>query len=71
MEFAFMRPENISGMMTPDPAAIVARGQEFLFCPVNAGRLMSFCEACLRLIPGAILIRGPNVMKSGRLNNHL
>jgi len=42
MEFAFMRPGNISGMMTPDPAAIVARGQEFLFCPVNAGRSMSF-----------------------------
>jgi hypothetical protein len=51
MEFAFMRPENISGMMTPDPAAIVARGQEFLFCPVNAGRLMSFLRGVFTAYP--------------------
>jgi hypothetical protein len=40
MEFAFMRSEDISEMMTPDPAAM-ARGQEFLFCPINDGRLVS------------------------------
>jgi hypothetical protein len=31
MEFAFMRPENISGMMTPDPATMMRGARSFYF----------------------------------------
>jgi len=37
MEFAFMRSENISGMMTPDPAAMMRGARSFYFAQLTMG----------------------------------